>query len=127
MLNPGLTKEAFNSVSGTVMLIAPKNIKTITFVPEDVNQEKNAVGNIVKLVKSEQAGEKKYNVKFEFNNNDTFFKTKAYNANEEEISSSGTSYNKGWRSINFTSSPSKIIVFVSESIEESTYPFLLKK
>ena len=69
MINPGLTKENFSSVSGTVTIIAPKNIKTITFAPEEVNQEKNAVGNMVKLVKSEQVNEKIYNVKFEINNN----------------------------------------------------------
>ena len=127
MINPGLTKKTFSSVSGTVTIIAPKNIKTITFAPEEINQEKNAVGNMVKIVKSEQVNEKTYNVKFEFNNNNTFLKTEAYDANGEKISSPSSSYNKGWRSMNFTSTPSKINIFVSESIEESTYPFLLKK
>ncbi len=127
MINPGLTKKTFSSVSGTVTIIAPKNIKTITFAPEEINQEKNAVGNMVKIVKSEQVNEKTYNVKFEFNNNNTFLKTEAYDANGEKISSPSYSYNKGWRSMNFTSTPSKINIFVSESIEESTYPFLLKK
>ena len=60
-------------------------------------------------------------------NNNTFLKTEAYDANGEKISSPSSSYNKGWRSMNFTSTPSKINIFVSESIEESTYPFLLKK
>ena len=57
----------------------------------------------------------------------TFLKTKAYNANGEEISPGMSGENKSSKYKYYESKPSKVDVFVCEKQIVNEYPFLLEK
>ena len=122
----GLKESEISSINGTVILTAPINVKKITFTSEDINQEKSAVGNTIKLIKIEQKGEN-FSVDVEFSNKNTLLKIKAYHADEEEISWASTQFLKSSWSMSFRRMPSKIDVFVCEKLNVNEYPFSLKK